>query len=117
MNLVEQVYRITKQFPKHEVFGLAAQMQRAAVSVPSNIAEGQALKQTHAYARHLAIASGSLAELETQLEIAGRLGYVKEEHLSVTENVNEVGRMLTGLRRSLLSGVSGGAPGISAPKS
>jgi len=60
MDLVLAVYKLTRSFPKAEVYGLASQMQRAAVSVPSNIAEGQGLKQTQAYARHLAIANGSL---------------------------------------------------------
>jgi four helix bundle protein len=75
MDLVVAVYRLTATFPKSETFGLASQLQRAAVSIPSNIAEGNALKQTKAYLRYLAIASGSLAEVETQLDIAERLGY------------------------------------------
>jgi len=101
MSLVTRVYQLTKTFPKTEVYGLCSQMQRAAVSIPSNIAEGHALKQTQAYDRHLAIACGSLAELETQLEIAERLGYVTSQHASVRDQVDEVGRMLSGLRRSL----------------
>jgi len=101
MDLVTTVYKLTKSFPKSEVYGLASQMQRAAVSVPSNIAEGQGLKQTQAYARHLAIANGSLTELETQLEIARRLGYLTAEDEPVIDRAGEVGRMLAGLRRSL----------------
>ncbi len=62
MELVLSVYRLTKTFPKGEVYGLASQMQPAAISMPSNIAEGRALKQTQAYLRHLAIACGSVAE-------------------------------------------------------
>ncbi len=103
MNLVEAVYKLTNSFPKTEIYGLASQMQRAAVSVPSNIAEGHGLKQTQAYARHLAIANGSLTELETQLEIARRLGYVTTGNESVINQAGEVGRMLAGLRRSLQS--------------
>ncbi len=103
MDLVVAVYRLTKLFPKTEVYGLASQMQRAAVSVPSNIAEVHGLKQTQAYARHLAIANGSLTELETQLEIAQRLGYLTAENESVINQAREVGRMLAGLRRSLQS--------------
>jgi four helix bundle protein len=96
------IYRFTQAFPRTETYGLANQMQRGAVSVPSNIAEGHGLKQTLAYLRHLAIASGSLAELETQLEISDRLGYITSaDKALVTEQANEVGRMLTGLRRSL----------------
>ena len=101
MDLVVAIYKLTKTFPKAEVYGLASQMQRAAVSVPSNIAEGHGLKQTQAYARHLAIANGSLTELETQLEIARRLGYITAENESVIDQAGEVGRMLAGLRRSL----------------
>lgn len=103
MELVVIVYELTKLFPKTEVYGLASQVQRAAVSIPSNIAEGQGLKQTQAYVRHLAIASGSLAELETQLEIAYRLGYLGADNKSVVEKTSEVGRLLAGLRRSLQS--------------
>ena len=102
-DLVIEIYRLTKTFPKSETYGLASQMQRAAVSIPSNIAEGHALKQTQAYGRHLAIANGSLAELETQLEIARRLGYFTVEKESVIERANEIGRMLAGLRKSLQS--------------
>ncbi len=101
MDLVLDVYKITASFPKTEVYGLASQMQRAAVSIPSNIAEGHGLKQTLAYGRHLAVANGSLTELETQLEIADRLGYLSAEHGAIMQKANEVGRMLAGLRRSL----------------
>jgi four helix bundle protein len=103
MHLVVAVYKLTKCFPKTEIYGLASQIQRAAVSVPSNIAEGHALKQTQAYTRYLAIANGSLAELETQLEIANRLGYLSPESRQVIDQASEVGRMLWGLRRSLQS--------------
>jgi four helix bundle protein len=101
MDLVVAVYKLSESFPKTETYGLASQIQRAAVSIPSNIAEGHGLKQTQAYARHLAIASGSLAELETQLEIADRLGYLSPERRQVIDQASEVGRMLWGLRRSL----------------
>lgn len=101
MDLVLAVYKVTGRFPKSEVYGLAAQMQRAAVSVPSNIREGHGLKQTQAYARHLAIANGPLTELETQIEIAKRLGYLPTEGRPLTEQAAEVGRLLAGLRRSL----------------
>lgn len=102
MDLVTEIYRLTLSFPKQEVYGLASQIQRAAVSIPSNIAEGHALKQTQAYARHLAIASGSLAEVETQLEIAGRLGYNNDECQKILVQAGEIGRMLMGLRRSIM---------------
>jgi four helix bundle protein len=112
MDLVVAIYRITKSFPKTEVYGLARQMQRAAVSVPSNIAEGHGLKQTQAYARHLAIANGSLTELETQLEIAHRLGYLTTENESIIAQAGEVGRMLAGLRRSLQARIQDSGLGI-----
>src|SRR5262249_35061869 len=103
MDLVVAPYKLTKSFLKTEIYGLASQIQRAAVSVPSNIAEGHGLKQTQAYTRHLAIAKGSLAGLETQLEIADRLGYLSLESRQVIDQASEVGRMLWGLRRSLQS--------------
>ena len=114
MDLVVQMYRITRAFPKSEMYGLAGQMQRASVSVPSNIAEGRALKQTQAYLRHLAIASGSMAVLETQLEIANRLSYLLSTDQSVLEQANEVGRMLSALRNSIRSARS---PDPLAPES
>lgn len=101
MDLVMAIYKVTRAFPKEELYGLTSQIRRAAVSVPSNIAEGHALKQTQAYMRHLAIASGSLAELQTQLDIASRLGYLTPEATKVLGQADEVGRMLAGLRRSL----------------
>jgi four helix bundle protein len=97
MDLVTRVYRITRAFPKSEIYGLASQMQRAAISIPSNIAEGHGLKQSLGYARHLAIASGSLAELETQLEIASRLGYLKTDEIAGSRRGgSNVGRFAPG---------------------
>ncbi len=101
MDLVVMTYELTRTFPKSEVYGLSSQMQRAAVSIPSNIAEGQGLKQTQAYSRHLTIASGSLCEVQTQIEIAQRLGYLAPGKQDLIEQAEEVGRMLAGLRRSL----------------
>lgn len=105
IELVVAIYSITQRFPKNEAYGLVSQMQRAAVSIPSNIAEGHGLKQTLAYLRHLAIASGSLAELETQLEIADRIGYLLPKDKRVVAQANEVGRMLSGLRQSIRSNI------------
>ena len=101
MDLVTVIYQLTQTLPKEELYGLTSQIQKAAVSIPSNIAEGHALKQTLAYLRHLAIARGSLAEIQTQLEIADRLGYLRPENRKVLDQAEEVGRMLAGLRRSL----------------
>ncbi|WP_394003746.1 four helix bundle protein [Luteimonas sp. WGS1318] len=75
MQLVEAVYRATSTFPADERYGLTAQLRRAAISVPSNIAEGAARRSTSDYLRHLSFARGSLAEVSTQLEIARRLGF------------------------------------------
>ncbi|MFD2552336.1 four helix bundle protein [Bizionia sediminis] len=79
MNLVEDIYAISKYFPKEEQFGLTSQMRRSAVSIPSNIAEGAGRKGEREFARFLYIALGSLSESETQLEIAVRLKFVPEE--------------------------------------
>lgn len=77
MALVESIYRITTPFPDSERFGLTLQLRRAAVSVPSNIAEGAARRSTAEYLRFLSMARGSLAEISTQIEIARRLGHVE----------------------------------------
>lgn len=76
MDLVVMCYKLCKKFPKHEVYGLASQLQRAAVSVPANIAEGRQRQHVKEFIQHLSIAYGSLAELETHIQIAGRLGYI-----------------------------------------
>jgi four helix bundle protein len=81
MQIVESVYQISGAFPKSELYGLTSQVRRAAVSVPSNIAEGHMRSSTKDYLRHVSIAQGSLAEVETQLDLAARLEYVAEERL------------------------------------
>ncbi|HEX4793242.1 MAG TPA: four helix bundle protein [Humisphaera sp.] len=102
MDLVENVYRITRAFPREELYGLTNQIRRAAVSVPSNIAEGQGRGIGQAFAHHLRIANGSLQEIETQMLIAQRLGYVNEgEVIKVLELAAEVGRITVGLLRSI----------------
>src|SRR5215510_8818895 len=76
MDLVELIYDVSIDFPKHETYGLTSQIRRAAISIPSNIAEGHSPRHTNEYLRFLSVAQGSLAELQTQSEIANRLGYV-----------------------------------------
>lgn len=96
MQLVKSVYALSKNFPKDEVYGLTSQMRRAAVSIPSNIAEGSAREGRKEYAYFLNIAKGSLAELDTQLQIAVMLGYATPNE-EVNKTIAHVGRLLTGL--------------------
>jgi four helix bundle protein len=102
MDLAEEVYRVSRTFPREEIYGLTSQLRRAAVSVPSNIAEGQGRRTTADFQRHLSIAYGSLLEVETQMLIAIRLGYLVEGSCHVVMNLTaEVGRLLNGLMSSL----------------
>src|SRR6267154_1891441 len=97
MDLVENVYRASRVFPKDELYGLTSQIRRAAVSVPSNIAEGQGRGGDPEMVRFLRIAHGSLREVETQILIAQRLGYLDlEQAQSLIEQAAEVGRLLNG---------------------
>ena len=100
--LVEAVYRATNSFPKTEIYALTNQIRRAAVSIPSNIAEGQGRNSTRDFLHFLSVAQGSLMELETQITIAERLGYLKkEQEANLLESTAEVSRMLSGLKSSL----------------
>ena len=102
MDLVMQVYGLTKPFPSDERYGLTAQLRRAAVSIPSNIAEGRGRFGLRSFLYHLSVATGSLMELETQLRIAARLEYLKPEQArTLLEQLGEVRRLLAGLVRSL----------------
>lgn len=102
MDLVDAVYRTTQRFPDHEKFGLISQMRRAAVSVPSNIAEGYGRGSTQEYLRFLRIARGSLFEVETQYLVGIRLGYISEEFgISLQEQINAVAKVLSGLIGSI----------------
>ena len=102
MTLVVMCYKVTERFPKTEMYGLSCQLQRAAVSVPANIAEGQGRSHTREYIHHLAIARGSLLETETHLQIAERLGYIDKPSLPpLLDRTAEVGRMLNGLMQAL----------------
>ncbi len=102
MELVTQVYQLTKQFPTEERFGLSNQLRRAAVSIPSNIAEGQARQSTAEFKNFLSIARGSLAEVETQLLIAQNLKYLNIDQLNqVMRILVEVSKMLPALAKKL----------------
>jgi four helix bundle protein len=98
VHLVVSVYEVTRRFPASERFGLAAQMQRAAVSIPSNVAEGAARKGRKEYLQFVYTARGSLSELDTQVEIAGLLGYLKsDESGKLQAEMDEVSRLLNGV--------------------
>ena len=102
MDLVETVCETSKSFPREEVYGLTTQLRRAAVSIPSNIAEGQGRRTTADFLRHLSIAYGWLREVETQALIAARLHYLtKGKCQEVLMMAGEVGRLLNGLMSSL----------------
>lgn len=102
MQLVEEVYTITKTFPKEELYGLTQQLRRAAVSVPSNIAEGHCRNGRREFVHHLSIALGSLGELETQVIVSERLGYLAApESSKILATAAEVGRIIVGLMHSL----------------
>jgi four helix bundle protein len=102
MTLVEEIYRVTSSFPRNEQFGLTSQIRRASVSIASNIGEGKRRKRDTVYRNHLDIALGSQGEVEVQLEIAKRVGFLGElEYQRLQAITEEVGRMLNGLVASL----------------
>lgn len=104
MDIAEEVYSLTKCFTQEELYGITSQVRRAAASVPANIAEGNARDSTKDYLRFLGIAIGSLAEVETCLELATRLKYCDlQESQTLLEKVAQERRMLRGLQRSLRS--------------
>jgi four helix bundle protein len=100
MALVELVYRESAYFPREEMFGLTMQTRKSAVSVPSNIAEGAARNTTGELVHFLGIACGSIAELETQLELAVRLGFMKADATAFGQ-ADRVARLVRALRKSL----------------
>ena len=102
MDLLVEVYRLAKKLPKEETYALSDQMRRAAVSIPSNIAEGRGRSSERDYSRFLFIARGSQAELETQLLACVRLDYFSESEIEPALNLcSEVGRMLNAMLRKL----------------
>ncbi len=119
MLLAEQVYMVAKRLPADERFALTQQLRRAAVSVPSNIAEGHARGATRDFARFVAIARGSVAELETQLQLAVRVGLLDAQDIKqAMRSCDKLGRILRGLRKSLDSKLAAKlkhAPPLPAP--
>jgi four helix bundle protein len=104
MDVAEYVYSLASNFPKSETYGLSSQLQRAAVSIPANIAEGHGRGTTRDYLRHLSIARGSLAEVETFVLLALRLRYLNQADADgLLHRLDEISRMLRGLQKSLRS--------------
>ena len=102
MELVKEIYLLTKKLPKEELYGLTSQMRRASVSIPSNIAEGQTRRGTKEFVRFLSISAGSKAELQTQLLICAHIGYLTELDIKNAMDLSdEVGKMLTTLINKL----------------
>jgi len=102
MELVAEVYRLVKELPKEELFALSDQIRRAAISIPSNIAEGQGRNSTKEFIHFLAIAKGSKAELETQLLLCVKINYMNNAEIETAINlIQEVGKMLNALQKSL----------------
>ena len=104
MGLVEEIYKLSRTFPKEELYGLCSQLRRSIVSVPSNIAEGHGRSSRKDYANFVATAKGSLLEAETQLLIAIHLKYVAEDSARNALNlINEIEKMLSALRTKLIN--------------
>jgi len=102
IDLVMSVYQATDSFPRDERFGLTSQIRRAAVSIPANIAEGAARDSKREFCHFLSNAQGSASELETELLIAQKLGYLPEKnHETIRADLNSVGRMIVGLSKSI----------------
>src|SRR5580658_250534 len=102
MELVEAIYVITQSFPKQEMYGLSSQVRRAAVSIPANIAEGHSREHTKEFRNFLSMAQGSISELETELEIATRLGYLPAEQFSqLMAQVAGLAKQVRALREAL----------------
>jgi len=103
MKFVAHVYRSTRIFPKYELYRLASQLRRSAISVPSNVAEGQGRRSTAEFRQFLGVARGSLLEAETQILLAAELGYLKlDESEDLLRESSEVARIINGLLNSLV---------------
>jgi four helix bundle protein len=109
MELASEVYRLTGLFPREEIYGLTAQLRRAVISIPSNIAEGHARRTTRELVQFAAIAQGSLAEVQTQLILAGSLGYcLPGDQAKAEELVAECQRMLIAMQKTLRDRIRNG---------
>ena len=107
IQLVRKIYKFTKDFPKEELYGLSSQLRRAAVSIPSNIAEGSQRHSQKDFANFIGISKGSLAELETQCIIAQELGYAKSETIvGLRKEIQEISKMLYSFRSKLITHTS-----------
>jgi len=105
IDMVVDIYRLTGKFPRNESFGLASQIQRATVSIPSNIAEGHARGTSREFHHYLSITLGSTAELETQLIIASKLGYLEQTTANeMLERIDKLGKMIRALQKSVKTG-------------
>ncbi|MBU0544915.1 MAG: four helix bundle protein [Proteobacteria bacterium] len=103
IEIVKDIYTLTKRFPKEELYGLTSQMKRSSISLPSNIAEGFKRSHNKEYKQFLHIAQGSLAELETQLIIAKELGYIKDNELDdIAEKIDHEAKMITSYSNKLV---------------
>lgn len=106
MDITVEIYQFTKNFPEYELYGISSQMRKAAVSIPSNIAEGFARSHNKEYRQFLYISLGSCAELETQVEIARRLKYLSENSCKhLIETLQQLGRMLTSLIKCITENI------------
>lgn len=102
MEFVKDMYQVTEPFPKAEIYGLTSQMRRAAISIPSNLAEGAAHKGSREFKQYLNIAQGSISELDTQIELASMLNHVDRDiYDDLMAKLNTISKMLFGLSKSL----------------
>ncbi|HZN34330.1 MAG TPA: four helix bundle protein [Pirellulaceae bacterium] len=102
IELIEEVYRLSATFPKQETYGLSSQLQRAAVSIAANIAEGSGRHSTKEYVHHLSYSLGSLAEVETYFVVCVKLGYATQKSVSSLETkADQIGKMLRSLQKAL----------------
>lgn len=102
MDLAVAIYEVTNDFPRDELYGLRSQIRRSSSSIAANIAEGQGRRLAREFHQFLGNARGSLLELDTHIELAFRVGYIDEkQHKEIQERINEVGRILNGLMRSI----------------